>query len=466
MGNNIYGLNYDFIEEQGVFLIFTKDKGIHRNEMMELEVKMLQANSIPQLLPIQIKEIDFQVKLQYNVSSKKLLKHVIKGQNITQDELCRILYKILSILEDSKIYMLRESNYILKEDFIYSSHRDVTDVYLTYLPVQSLDQNGTMKDDLKNLAMYLIGQVDKLHGDFFQRITILLKEEMFSLTEFKKVLKEMIEQVEYQNPVQKPGAKKSIGVNEGHIERSSVERIEQQSHNSMSSRTRTFILLGALLSVAMIWRFYFFSGSEGALLISLGLTLYVIDAVYIIYSIWRPSKLESKSKEESKRKEKSKVQQIGIEPKIPKIVDSNTYYEKLPNHTTLLTETDSTELISQDKEPDKDNEPDKEHMSSEKSRRAYLEVQRSDKLEKIRIKGKRFVIGRNPSTVHYVEDVRGVSRAHVEVVAAGNQYKLIDLGSSNGTYLNQKQLVPNKEYAVQDGDSIQISQTEFLFKLS
>jgi hypothetical protein len=468
MGNEIYGLNYDFIHQQGVFLTFTKHQGIHSNEMIQLHVKMLQANSVPQLLPIKIEEIDFQVKLQYNISSKKLLQHTLKGRKITQDEFCRILYKIVSILEDSKIYMLSEANYILNEDFIYSSLRDVTDIYLTYLPLQNLDKNETVKGDLRNLTMYLIGQVDKLHGEVFQRITLYFKEEPFSLTEFKRELKIMIEQRRSQNPVHIPEVKKSHALNEAQIKRSSVDRVEEkesaprkqsnkkqdnlnsnQPDTSMSSRTRTFVLLGALLFLAILWQFYLFFGSEGVLFISLGLSLIVIDAVYILFTIWRPSKVESKNKEEPK------VQQIDIEPKVPTIIDSHAYYENLPNQTTLLKETDNTELIEQDKE----------QTNSEKSGRAYLEVQRADRLEKIRIKGNRFVIGRNPSTVHYVEDVRGVSRAHVEVIVESNQYKLVDLGSSNGTYLNQHQLVPNKEYIVEDGDSIKISQTEFLFKL-
>jgi hypothetical protein len=447
MGNEIYGLNYDFTHQHGVFLAFSKQEGIHSNELIELHVKMLQANSIPQLLPIKIEEIDFQVNLQYNIGSKKLLQHALKGQKITQEEFCRILYKIISILEDSKIYMLSETNYILKEDFIFTGHRDLTDLYLTYLPLKNLDNKESIKDDLSRLTMYLIGQVDKLHGEVFQRITHYFKEDPFSLTEFKSVLKKMIKQEESKIPEQVPKVKKSIAYHDPQIKRSSVSN--QQSKDSISSRNRTFILLGALLSLAIIWRVYLFLGSEGVLFISLGLTLFVIDTVYILFTIRRPRKIKSKIKEDHN------VEQIDIEPQIPSRIDSHVYYEKLPHQTTLLQDTDNTELIEQDKEP----------TSSAKNCRAYLEVQRADRVEKIRIQGNRFVIGRNPSTVHYVEDVRGVSRAHTEVIVEGKQYKLIDLGSRNGTYLNQRQLVPNKEYIVEDGDSIQISTTAFLFRL-
>jgi hypothetical protein len=316
--------------------------------------------------------------------------------------------------------------------------------------------------------MFLIGHVDRLRGEAFQQITHYFKQDTFSLPEFKKMLKKLIEHEEMQVPIHTPEVKKSLSFSHGQIDNSPVGKVEEkefvlqkdtnkekdnlkshQSQNSMSPRARTFILLGALLSMAIIWRLYLFLGSEGVLFISLGLSLFVIDAVYILFTIWRPVKMESKNKDEPI------VQQIDVEPKIPPRINSHAYYENLQNQTTLLTESADTELLEQATE----------HTNSEKSGKAYLEVQRDDRLEKIRITEKRFVIGRNPSTVHYVEDVKGVSRAHVEVIAEGNQYKLVDLSSSNGTYLNEHQLVPNKEYIVEDGDSIKISQTEFLFKI-
>jgi hypothetical protein len=48
----------------------------------------------------------------------------------------------------------------------------------------------------------------------------------------------------------------------------------------------------------------------------------------------------------------------------------------------------------------------------------------------------------------------GVSRLHAVLKRDGNRILLMDLGSSNGTYLNAKRLNPNMEQAVQHGDVI------------
>jgi hypothetical protein len=46
----------------------------------------------------------------------------------------------------------------------------------------------------------------------------------------------------------------------------------------------------------------------------------------------------------------------------------------------------------------------------------------------------------------------GVSRLHAVLKRDGNRILVMDLGSSNGTYLNAKRLNPNMEQAIQHGD--------------
>lgn len=50
----------------------------------------------------------------------------------------------------------------------------------------------------------------------------------------------------------------------------------------------------------------------------------------------------------------------------------------------------------------------------------------------------------------------GVSRRHAMIRAAGEKYELIDLNSSNGTWLDGQRLVPNKPYDLPSGGVIQL----------
>jgi hypothetical protein len=52
----------------------------------------------------------------------------------------------------------------------------------------------------------------------------------------------------------------------------------------------------------------------------------------------------------------------------------------------------------------------------------------------------------------------GVSRRHVWIRKTVIGYELVDLNSTNGTWLNEKRLVPNKSYPLNSGDQIRLGQ--------
>lgn len=84
------------------------------------------------------------------------------------------------------------------------------------------------------------------------------------------------------------------------------------------------------------------------------------------------------------------------------------------------------------------------------------------------IKGKqRIIIGRGapgspPPTLdmnEYQGFALGVSRRHAVISHhSGEGYTLIDLGSTNGTWLNDQRIKANKAYSIHCGDKIQLGQ--------
>lgn len=51
---------------------------------------------------------------------------------------------------------------------------------------------------------------------------------------------------------------------------------------------------------------------------------------------------------------------------------------------------------------------------------------------------------------------KGVSRRHLLIRRAGQGYEVMDLGSTNGTYLLDKRMVPNQPYPLSHGDLIRM----------
>ncbi len=67
--------------------------------------------------------------------------------------------------------------------------------------------------------------------------------------------------------------------------------------------------------------------------------------------------------------------------------------------------------------------------------------------------------GRHPDSDLFLDDVT-VSRRHAEVIRNGEGYELVDLGSLNGTYVNQQRI---ERVVLRDGDEVQIGKFKLVF---
>jgi two-component system, NtrC family, sensor kinase len=83
-----------------------------------------------------------------------------------------------------------------------------------------------------------------------------------------------------------------------------------------------------------------------------------------------------------------------------------------------------------------------------------------------RDQGKRFEldapligIGREATNAIRLHDVE-VSRRHAQIVCAEASFKLVDLGSSNGTFVNEQRI---DQHALQSGDRVQVGRTLMIF---
>ena len=73
-----------------------------------------------------------------------------------------------------------------------------------------------------------------------------------------------------------------------------------------------------------------------------------------------------------------------------------------------------------------------------------------------------FVIGKNPSAVNGVISFnRAISRKHCKITFQNGSYYLIDLGSANGTYINDSVLTKGCAYPLNSGDTVKLANSLF-----
>jgi pSer/pThr/pTyr-binding forkhead associated (FHA) protein len=71
----------------------------------------------------------------------------------------------------------------------------------------------------------------------------------------------------------------------------------------------------------------------------------------------------------------------------------------------------------------------------------------------------RVEIGRNPECTVCLDDVT-VSRRHAELRLGSDGYLVTDMGSLNGTYVNQERV---EEILLQNGDELQVGKYRMVF---
>lgn len=80
----------------------------------------------------------------------------------------------------------------------------------------------------------------------------------------------------------------------------------------------------------------------------------------------------------------------------------------------------------------------------------------------ISMRGKSMLIGKLENRVDVIVDDPSISRIHAKCENEGKRYYIEDLNTTNGTYLNDKRIVPYKLEEVKDGDLLRLGQVEYM----
>ena len=84
--------------------------------------------------------------------------------------------------------------------------------------------------------------------------------------------------------------------------------------------------------------------------------------------------------------------------------------------------------------------------------------------QRVALNRSEFTIGKERRKVDFVIDNSSVSRTHAKIRIRAGEFFVLDLGSTNGTYVNGSKLTPNQETKLNNGDKIKISDEEFEFQ--
>ncbi|MRN51797.1 FHA domain-containing protein [Paenibacillus sp. LC-T2] len=300
------------MQQDGIYMTLGEQPGLRADKLNMVQARMLMNSSIPHHLRLLLKEIDLNITLEYAVSRKKMLSHLLKGERLSMTTFLGLLLQIARGMEDGRLYMLRAEQYALHEDYIFiDGSLQNGKVYLTYIPLENAESAVRPGEGFKSLIMVLMMSITELTGNGVQRILQYCGEDGFTPAGFRELLAELMTEGDSVLPltdptiiVEQPVAGKlpheqvselptreaaaPVRKNTVQDERGSASlrhnptpwmsgypslglKEEQRPVSSMgdevdfkqqSSSSRTYIVLACLLGDALLWKFLYLNSPK------------------------------------------------------------------------------------------------------------------------------------------------------------------------------------------------------------
>ena len=435
------------------------------------ELHMMSGNTIEGLLKFHFRETDGQSSYCYEITSKQSLSHMLDYRGLGQGELKKLISGIYLILGRLEPYLLSENGILLEPQYIYIEPERFL-VFLCLIPART----GDFPKEMTGLLHYLLGKIDHQDKECVVMAYALYQtslKENYGIGDLMKIVENAsacrVEEREQESffdreepafPVSgytKKGADKAemersenAGAEMFCTEKSGVERFQRSRFGAEERKKPGFVELAeAVLSSAalvagimvVLWLNFgldrlgkrWWAGATAGVL---GITFLQLGVKKGILS-FRGKGREREDEEDRENKEKNREElydwQIAFEEDRE---EREPEQEELT--TTLLVDTEEKEAVR------------------------YLRAMGSGTGD-IAVSYVPYLIGKQEGLADYILNRETVSRVHARIDKEGEEYRITDLNSTNGTRVNGHLLETNETVGLKAGDEIFIANAGFIF---
>ncbi|MFD3272125.1 DUF6382 domain-containing protein [Paenibacillus dendritiformis] len=189
----IYGYRVQFIQEERMGMLLTRDNPVPSEALDPHQAKMLAYNRVPHFLLLDIREVDLELSFIYDISGKRMLKQALRSMRMTSNQYFEWMLQLVRILENCRAYMLHPDHVLLHEECVFVDEQAADGgLHVAYLPLLEPLQPRAGMDGLRRLGILLSTHVAQWTGDGFQRLVQCLSQEDHSLADVRKLLNSLI----------------------------------------------------------------------------------------------------------------------------------------------------------------------------------------------------------------------------------------------------------------------------------
>ncbi len=478
--------------------------------------KMIVNNNIGGLLNVELRSIDDKDYFYYNITSKESLFNIYENKLLRYTTLKNVLIKIIEILERSSDYLLDEEGFILKPEYIYINQVREEPFLCYYVDYKKplIEQFCKLleyfmnkvdyKDEKAVLLVYALYKITKESNITYGHLKDELYKDIggskadYTLASQEKDLEINYDKADYNALDFQSTYKSSQGIPmENNPQENRFRNLvdENNEKEELKFSKSSYIIAG--ISIVLITITFIAMFQTKVLYNSFGNQIDMIKlACFIIIMATIEGLILSKVFHKDRRivkvvanksyyKEsysqanlnKSSYESQQYKGKEDINIDSNyNSFTNSYNYTSLNEDTMNnnintpqddnykTEILSNSID-DTDEEDNKTEILEDfgiNIKTYYLES--LDNNEDILINQFPFIIGKNRKGVNYRLDEPSVSRFHARFFLTNENITIIDLGSTNGTYVNGEKIVEHSHYNLSVNDVVSFSKCRFILK--
>ncbi|MCI3922411.1 FHA domain-containing protein [Paenibacillus sp. TRM 82003] len=434
-----WGIQAESDAGDGLEWILGKRGGFGSEEVVKAQVGMLERCRIQGFLPFRLESAEGIVSFRYRVEGLRSVTAAARDGLLTERRIEGLLIAIASALREGERYLIDGSDVVLHPDWIWVSRDDVRNVRLMAVPLRTYASPAEGWRQWK--ALYNVLAQCGLPG----RWRDALNPSRWDADTFSHRLWAV--ELEEEGPRETADDKQDSSV-EGRLSKSPEAAFETSGfHEAEDGETMYFSAARVRreellrLGLAVIgWSCFAYFASL------LWLMLALLLSVPLGGTLWKRYRDDG---ETAVAVASNAADEAGA-PGIPSVEASDPV--PIAERTTLLGVPERTVWLR-----------DIQHREGVRVK-LIVQIEGTDRIETVDIGNGPLRIGRGPVGVDFVVDHAAASRVHLAIERQGAEYFATDVGSTNGTYLNDASMVPNEKYALHHEDRLRLPGVSLCFE--
>lgn len=435
--------------------------------------KMILNNHISGILDVELRSVDNKDFFYYDISLKDSMYNIYEKRFINYEELKKLLSDIVGAIENSREYLLKEENFVLKPDYIYINQKNDQPELCYYI-----GYNLPLTDQFAGLLEYFMNKVDYKDEKVVLLIYSLYKivrDGNITLDQVKLELSKDIKEFMPKSLIEEDNfiANKESDISLDKLGPEDLDLDIEDNKEIVNHSKRTYLIgaVAALLGLVVFLLAFKLKLLHNSFGTRLDVMKVLCFLVIIVSMEWL---IISKAFKKDQIFPQSYRDNLAYKARAPLRGTAETRTAE-----TEIAETETAECLRRESQmlwrDTEDDEYDNETVIladlTMKEKSFYLEAVDYDGgrncfgKEMIKIDVLPFIVGKNQIGVNYTINDDSVSRFHAKIEQRHDAISVTDLGSTNGTYVNDIKIEEQVPFDLSNNDILRFSKCGYVVRM-